>query len=155
MTGVHHCGVVQGIFTVGGLSPCSRKMVSRNASDLFFRPVTNLGRDVLFAGWMHSSQGGCSLALHAHVPVTGPKGRAWDLIWDDGRSPLCGRGLGVRVRVLPEREGVVAETPPMSTVQDPLGPRDQTPQWLRGLALCHLTRDLDVLRVPVYTQSRS
>lgn len=87
-------------------------MVSRNASDLFFRPVTNLGKDVLFAGWKHSSQGGCSLALRAHVPVTGPEGRAWDLIWDDGQSPLCGGGLGVHVRVLPEREGVVAEMHP-------------------------------------------
>lgn len=90
MTGIHHWSVVQGIFAVGGLSPWSRKMVSRNAGDLFFHPVTNLGRDALFAGWEHSSQGGCSLALRAHVPVTGPKGRPWGLIWDDGRSPLRG-----------------------------------------------------------------
>lgn len=56
MTCIRHCSIMQGIFTVGGLSPWSRKMVSRNAKDLFFHPVTNLERDVLFAGWKHSSQ---------------------------------------------------------------------------------------------------
>lgn len=34
ITCVYHCSIIQGIFTVGGLSSYSRKMVSRSSKDL-------------------------------------------------------------------------------------------------------------------------